>query len=539
MKTRPLLRLSLLLVTCPVLCAAEKPERTWTNTDGKTFAGNYLRNDGQSVWIRSKSGSEVTVPLASLSAADRAAIKVLQSDFTWKLASVRWPGFIPAPATRPAFEDSKLAKGKIHVFRTTGFEFKVDQPLTPQQVGEFGRTFEASIELFKQLPWDIRPVLPKGTYYLARLYENRLDFTSALKIKDEGSSRVLGLYRHSDRTIHVPLESLLAGNKGSNETLRHELAHQMMHDMLPLMPWWVAEGTAEYVRIIPWDGRGAYNCAGIVTSAVMKKLAGEGEMNELAFEEMLRTEITPAPEAHMGQQFASAHGTAQEELLRIRKERADTRAGKAPQVARQKQAVKKTPGVEYGIAYAPIFTDEGQATVLKYHAAKMLVYYLQHLEGDGKGGKMLQLMWHLRQWADELSVQRARFAKEEEQFRAGFEKFQARAKEFEAMETAYNDAYVNWLRTNTGKPTDPPKPVAPEEELLKLLPPAPDYSVFTPLRVQARWKEIQNKTIGENTQSYYQAIRDAFKARKIELPVRLGDPRAPSLKLKPMKVNVK
>ena len=118
----------------------------------------------------------------------------------------------------------------------------MDQALTPQQVWEFGRTFEASIELFKLLPWDIRPAPPEGKHYLARLYENRLDFTTALNVKDEGSSRVLGLYRHSDRTIHAPLESLLGGKSATNETLRHELAHQMMHDMLPLMPWWVAEG---------------------------------------------------------------------------------------------------------------------------------------------------------------------------------------------------------------------------------------------------------------------------------------------------------
>ncbi len=525
-----------------LLCAGENPERTWTDIKGRPLAGTYLRDDGESVWIRGKSGGEVMLTLAKLSPADQAAVKALQSDLTWKLASARWPALIQAPATRQAFEDSKLAKGKFHVFRTRAFEFKVDQALKPQQVAEFGRTFEASIELFRNLPWDIRPVLPKETYYLARLYENRLDFTSALQIQDQGNSRVLGLYRHNDRTIHVPLESLLGGKSDSNETLRHELAHQMMHDMLPLMPWWVAEGTAEYVRSIPWDGRGGYNCAAVFTPAVMKKLAGEGSMNEQAFGEMLRADLTPPSEAQLGQQFASAHGAAQQELIRIRQERAAPRAGRAAEVARQRQAVEKmSGGVEYGTSVVPAmrspFSDEGQATVLKYHAAKLLVYYLQHLEGDGKGARMLQLLWHLRHWADEMNVQRARFAKEEERFRAGFKKYEERVREFDKMETAYHEAYLNWLRTNTGKPTDPPKPVAPEEELLKLLPPVPDYAAFTPLRLQARWTEIRNKTIGDKPESYYQAILDAFKKRKIDLPVQEGDPR--SVSPKPFKVIIK
>ena len=543
MKTYLPLLLPLLLAASAVLCAAEIPARTWTGKDGRTMTGTYLHGDGVTVWIDRKPGGKVGVPLADLVLVDQTAVKALQSDFAWKLPSARWPQKVEAPATRPALEDSKQKKGKMQVFRTMGaqsgfgFEFRVDQVLTPQQVGEFGRTFEASIELFKLLPWDIRPAPPEGKHYLARLYENRLDFTTALNVKDEGSSRVLGLYRHGDRTIHAPLETLLGGRSASNATLRHELAHQMMHDMLPLMPWWVAEGTAEYIRIIPWDGRGVYLCSAINSPGTLKRLAAEGEMNEQAFGEMLSAGPDAPQEAQMGQHFASAHGTAQEELLRIRKSRADQRAGKAPDTVAAGR--KQKAAVQYGTvaAFASPFQDEGQATVLKYHAAKLLVYYLQHLEGDGKGARMLQLMWHLRQWADEMNLQRARFAKEAEQFPAAYDKYHARAKDFDKMEAAYAEDYVNWLRTNTGKPTDSPKPLAPEEELLKLLPAPPEYTAFMPHRIQARWTEIRNKTIGEKPESYYQAILDAFKAKKIELPVLEGDPR--TVRPKPLKVIIK
>ena len=373
-----------------------------------------VRCDGVTVWIRRTSQREASaLPLVSLSVPDQAAIKELRNDFAWKLPSVSWPGTISAPATRPAGKVQGQPKGALPTYRTRIFEFICDNELSPKEVGEFGKTFEATNELFVRLPWDIRPAPPEGPFYKVRIYAERNDFMTALGVKDQGSARILGLYRRDDHLIHVPLESLRDGKSTTNGTLRHELAHQMMHDLLPVMPWWVAEGTAEYIRIIPWSSS-AYACDSVARPPVMKAIAAEADMNRIAFEEMITSPPLEMPEAETARMLQESQQRIVTYLKGVRKRRADQISGKAvPAVA--KEVPKPKP--ENGLLRTFLAGDEGRAVVLKYHAAKMLVYYLQHLEGEGKGTRMYTLIWHLRQWADELSVQRSEFAKKADEFR--------------------------------------------------------------------------------------------------------------------------
>ena len=37
----------------------------------------------------------------------------------------------------------------------------------------------------------------------------------------------------------------------ATRVLRHEICHQLTHELLPVVPWWVSEGMAEYVAMIP------------------------------------------------------------------------------------------------------------------------------------------------------------------------------------------------------------------------------------------------------------------------------------------------
>ena len=146
----------------------------------------------------------------------------------------------------------------------------------------------------------------------------------------------MGLYSQSDHTIHLPLEVLLNSAGEAMETLRHELAHQMMNEMLGMMPWWVAEGTAEYVRSIRWEGS-AYDCASINSTAAMKRLAAEGEMDEQAFKAMLVDGINGFQEEQVGMILATAFEKAWTEHLRIREDRtgqklADAQFGRSGQV---------------------------------------------------------------------------------------------------------------------------------------------------------------------------------------------------------------
>jgi hypothetical protein len=46
----------------------------------------------------------------------------------------------------------------------------------------------------------------------------------------------------------------------SNDTLVHEITHQMMHDYLPYIPQWAVEGCAEYAELLPYNA-GKFNVA--------------------------------------------------------------------------------------------------------------------------------------------------------------------------------------------------------------------------------------------------------------------------------------
>ena len=78
---------------------------------------------------------------------------------------------------------------------------------------------------------------------------------------------------------------------------------------------------------------------------------------------------------------------------------------------------------------------------------------------------------------------------------------------------------------------------AAAEELLALLPKAPDGTAFTPGKLQERWSDIQQTTIGDTPAKLYDDIIAAFRKRKIDLPVDEGDPRA--IRFTPPKVIVK
>jgi len=45
----------------------------------------------------------------------------------------------------------------------------------------------------------------------------------------------------------------------NNETIVHEVTHQMMDEFLPFLPLWIIEGTAEYTSMIPFHN-GAFAC---------------------------------------------------------------------------------------------------------------------------------------------------------------------------------------------------------------------------------------------------------------------------------------
>ena len=64
-----------------------------------------------------------------------------------------------------------------------------------------------------------------------------------------------GVFRPSTREFSLPWQG-----EGKNlDTMQHEITHQMMQRILPVMPWWIAEGTAEYISIMKYQN-GYFAC---------------------------------------------------------------------------------------------------------------------------------------------------------------------------------------------------------------------------------------------------------------------------------------
>jgi hypothetical protein len=141
------------------------------------------------------------------------------------------------------------------VYRTEHFEFDSQGKFSISLLREVSRTFEATYELLRQLPWGIDPSPPSGKLFKARLLKNKEEYMKAGGIPNSG-----GIYKSADETFYAPFESigLKPFGKGYTkdddfkaDTLVHELTHQMMHFWLPYLPNWVVEGTAEYTENLP------------------------------------------------------------------------------------------------------------------------------------------------------------------------------------------------------------------------------------------------------------------------------------------------
>jgi hypothetical protein len=535
---------SLLPVSIVAMClvssfgvgAESNPLRAWKNQAGKTFTGSFIRSDGASVWIKPGAGSIVKVALSELSAPDQKAVEDLTADFSWKLRAVRWPDQVSAPATKPAAPVSTKRTDSLHEFRTGSFSFLADEPLDPKLVGDFGRVFEASYELMKQLPWEVRPVpADGGQYFRARLMSQRAVFLKAINQIDKPGTILQGVYRPSEGQIFVPFDSLslkqdrgawIAGGEYTNDTLRHELAHEMMHDMLPVLPWFIAEGTAEYVRLIPWDGRGGYAVGRTGSSSVMRKIAVENEFDARVVPQLLEHAYQSAADSELAA-LSAARAHLETFLLGLRasrkaavqslKDRLDGKGRKTEPSQPQLTEVRTVSGGSSALSFPAKF-DLGQQPeiISKYHAAKLIVYYLQHLDGEGKGTRMLKLMWRLRQWADELPVQTKQFDLAAEKFRSELKSMETKVNERSADENAWRAAMQSFASAYMAD-HNTPVPAGPEESLLKELPILPSVDKVGAKAMQARWNAIRNEILPESPEQLSRNIIGAFAARKIDL----------------------
>jgi hypothetical protein len=265
-----MLRLSLflgLLLTQGALC---QTARTWTDTKGRSIQAEFVGLKDQLVVLRLPSGQEVSFPLVQLSAEDQKVAREQQAALPAQAAETgrprSWPAEVEVPARSieiAAVEEKPVEKRCV--YQSEAFSFTAEDKLAVSVMKEIARTFEATRSLALALPWGLDPKPGPGQErFQAKFYENRESY-----VRDGGPVNSGGVYMSRDRIFRIPFESLGLEMRGKtwykndnyrNDTVIHEITHQMMHDYLPFLPKWVIEGSAEYTEMLPYKA-GRFLCS--------------------------------------------------------------------------------------------------------------------------------------------------------------------------------------------------------------------------------------------------------------------------------------
>ncbi|CAN5879306.1 hypothetical protein BH11VER1_BH11VER1_20690 [soil metagenome] len=335
--------------------------RAWTDVQGRAMQAKMTGMEGDQVLFLLASGQSVKVPLARLSAADQdfinksgpgaaapAAITVPASSTSIPIEKRVWPQVVEVP-TR-SIEISMVEENpdqKRCVYRSESFEFIAEDKLAGSVMKEIARTFEATRALVDALPWGINPKPPADIgRYQAKFYETRASYFA-----EGGPENSGGVYFSGDRIFRIPFQSLGLDMRGKtwfmdasyrNDTIIHEITHQLMHDYLNLLPTWVIEGTAEYTESIPYNA-GRFQAA--KHEVGLKDYIRQRESTE----NMTLSEFRPL----------------MDHMKMLRPEWDDIASNSAGQSRAMRQL---------------------------YFQSYVLVYYFNHLDGDGKGTRFLKYL---------------------------------------------------------------------------------------------------------------------------------------------------
>jgi hypothetical protein len=253
--------------------------RSWSTMEGKAFPATFVSLQDTMVILRLPGGQLARIPLLRLSLTDQVYIK---NSLPPAAPVPPAPGATPGPARPPAIAsipppakrvwptkvevDSRAIEVKTvteasaeqkYVYRSEAFEFSSEDKLAGSVMKEIARTFEATRALVGALPWGVDPKPPADLgFYQAKFYMTRDSYIAAGGPVNSG-----GVYFSRDRIFRVPFPSLGLEMRGKtwfkdenyhNDTIVHEITHQMMHDYLPFLPIWAIEGMAEYTKIMPY-----------------------------------------------------------------------------------------------------------------------------------------------------------------------------------------------------------------------------------------------------------------------------------------------
>lgn len=417
------------LLFCLLLATAafSAETRSWTDAQGNQTQAVLRGFDGGEVLLQTAAGKTLRVPLKNLSAEDQSYVvlnitSLVDPSFSAPagssvaaaapapiLTKATWPSTLTAPdGLTNADYVERESKEMHHVYRSRRFEYVLHavDPLTPALMKEVARVFEGTYELLSQSPFGVQ-AQPVDGYFRAQLYQ-----TMELYHAAGGPRGSAGVYVRDERVFKVPLDSL-GVKRGTNgytrdanfelKTLVHEITHMMMHDILPLLPRWLIEGTAEYVECIPYKA-GTFRHSDLLGSVQRynkDRLSGKYRFSGPPLDS-IRNLLTPPSNAQ--------------------------------------------PKREGNTFFMPPPTNPVPQMAF-YHSSMLLTYYFMHLDGDGKGTRLIKFLEAVRAEQPRHTA----FVKEFETYRAAMDEFMKKPEVKKLPDGRFE--FPNYL-----KPPQAPKP---------------------------------------------------------------------------------
>ena len=375
MKLSPLRVISIIcgLLLASILTSPAQVVREWTTTDGAKHQGSIMFMSSKSITIKGARGM-TTLSLAKLSAEDQQYIAQLKSKTkTVKNPGIpvtglppgmrkpgksnpvpplppkpnvppKSPGSVPAKwpsEVRTAFSPSDIVtvsetRREGYIYRSPHFEFRSPIRLPHSAVRDFSLIFESTYDLASAMPIGLNPKPGGNGFYVTQLYESYEDYQEA-----GGLPGSAGSFSPGTGQINVPLPSLGVDRTQNNirvsrgaadNTLIHEVTHQVMMRWNPLLPTWMVEGFAEVTSTLPYEA-GRFRLSRM--SKAVRESTGEGPSAGRSFE------MVPL-----------------ETLMRM-------------------------SGRSWNTAVA------GNNSLQNYRSASVLTYYFLRLDGEGRGKRLI------------------------------------------------------------------------------------------------------------------------------------------------------
>ncbi len=253
--------------------------RSWTNAQGKQLQAEFGGLKDGNVTLIMPGGQTAAVQLASLSAEDQEWVRVNASKAVAgsvdpaDAARVPWdkrrmPTEVREPMIYMNIKVVKEAPGEC-IYESGHFQFRTSAKLGAILMKDVCRAFESTYELVRMMPWGITPKPEEGrAKFQAELFATRQQYLASGAPPWSG-----GVYVRNEKVFRMPFEELGISNtvgangayyrKGeiNNDTITHEITHQMMHEYLPYMPVWLIEGLAEYTSNLTYKG-GMFSVSG-------------------------------------------------------------------------------------------------------------------------------------------------------------------------------------------------------------------------------------------------------------------------------------